>query len=96
MKKIALALIALFMSASIFASEQAGTETMQFNAGTDNPISQLCIAALESKEAVRAKAEELHMTRKEVRQVECNGMRINEFARTYSNLIHEQAIVNVQ
>ena len=95
MRKLALMLVTVFVSASIFASEQIGTDT-QFQAGTDNPVSQLCIAALESKDALRAKAEELNMTRKEVRRVKCNGMRINEFARTYSDVIDQQAIVNVQ
>ncbi len=96
MKKFGLMMATLVLSASSFASEQVDAEYTQFRAGSDNPVSQLCIAALESKDALREKAIELKMTRKEVRRVECNDMDINEFAHAYRDVNNERAFVNVQ
>ncbi len=49
---------------------------------SDNQYSELCMAALESKAALRKKAEELNINRRDIKRVACNGMSLVRFART--------------
>lgn len=96
MKKIALTLAGLLLSANIYAQEHVAADGTVFKATDASPAAQLCMAALESREALRAKARELNMSRREQNQVSCNDMSLVEFAKAYRDDIREWAIATVQ
>lgn len=102
MKKIALLIPCLLLSASIFAQTPATSAKHITSDGTlfrttDNtPAAQLCVAALESREALREKAKDLRVNRRELKQVTCNDMSLVEFAKTHRDDIREWAIATVQ
>ena len=62
----------------------------------DNPYGQLCLAALESREAMKAKASELSIGRREQKRVVCNDLSLFEFADKHRKDIREWAVANVQ
>ncbi len=96
MKKLALIVTGLMLSASIFAQEHIASDGTRFKTTDETPAAQLCMAALESREAINAKARELGVNRREQKQVSCNGMSLVEFAKTHRDDIREWAIATVQ
>lgn len=92
-KQIAAVLAGLLMTTSLFAAENVTGDTNLsqevFRITDDSPYAQLCLAVLESREALHKKAKELRIRRKHVEKVECNGVNINAFARA-----HESAIID--
>ena len=96
MRKPALFLACLLLSAGALAQEHITSDGTRFTATDDSPAAQLCMAALESREALRAKARELEISRREQKQVVCNDMSLVEFARAHRDDIREWAIATVQ
>lgn len=96
MKKIALTFAGLLLSVSISAQEHVAADGTVFKSSEATPAAQLCMAALESREALRAKAKELGMSRREQNQVICNDMSLVEFAKAYRDDMREWAIATVQ
>lgn len=96
MKKLALTLAGLLLSASIYAQEHVAADGTVFKTTDSSPAAELCMAALESREALRAKAKELKMSRREQNQVSCNDMSLVEFAKAYRDDIREWSIATVQ
>ncbi len=84
------------LSVSISAQEHVASDGTVFKATDMSPAAQLCMAALESREALRAKARELNISRRELNQVSCNDMTLVEFARAYRDDMREWAIATVQ
>ncbi|MFT4633535.1 MAG: hypothetical protein ACI8PP_001792 [Candidatus Pseudothioglobus sp.] len=80
----------------------AVAEEIQLDDGTtfvskgDNSYGQLCIAALESRESMKAKALELGIGRREQKKVVCNDLSLFEFADKYREDIVEWSVANVQ
>jgi hypothetical protein len=77
-------------------------EEIQFEDGTkfvsndDNPYGQLCMAALESRESMKAKALELGIGRRDQKKVVCNDLSLFEFADKHREDIFEWSVANVQ
>ena len=67
----------------------------KFVSKDDNPYGQLCLAALESREAMKAKASGEHRT-SEKKRVAYNDLSLFEFADKHREDIHEWAVANVQ
>ena len=67
-----------------------------FVSNDDNPYGQLCLAALESREAMKAKAVELNIGRREQKKVVCNDLSLFEFADKHREDIREWSVANVQ
>ena len=61
-----------------------------------SPYTQLCIAALESKEAMNAKARELNIGRREMKQVVCNDLSLYEFVEAHQDNMQEWSIATVE
>jgi hypothetical protein len=86
----------------MIASFNAAAERIQLDDGTkfvsegDNPYGQLCIAALESRESMKAKAIELGIGRREQKKVVCNDLSLFEFADKHREDIVEWSVANVQ
>lgn len=96
MKKMTVTLLASLISFGVFADEHYTQDGTRFTTTDESPAAQLCIAALESREAVKLKAKELKVTRREQKQVICNDKSLVEFAKTHREDIREWAIATVQ
>ena len=96
MKQMTLMFIVLTMSVSAFAKEIQVIDDAKFVAQDSSPYSQLCLAALESKDAFKAKALELGVSRREQKQVVCNGLSMYEFAEKHRADLREWSVANVQ
>tara|TARA_B110000091_G_C13773515_1_gene457797 strand:- start:1314 stop:1607 length:294 start_codon:yes stop_codon:yes gene_type:complete len=85
----------LTVSINVHASEtQSGKH---FVADSQSQMSALCLAALESEQAVLDKARQLKISRRQAARVTCNDMRITDFARNHSNYdIDASTIATVQ
>ena len=77
--------IALALALALIHSASADTKVIdgQRFITSENQYGQLCMAALESKAALRKKAEELKVSRRDMKKVTCNGLSLVRFARTH-------------
>ena len=75
--------LALALALTHFASADTKVIDGQRFITSDNQYGQLCMAALESKAALRKKAEELKVSRRDMKKVTCNGLSLVRFARTH-------------
>lgn len=57
---------------------------LKFVNADDSKHSDMCIAAAESKKALKRKAREFNYTEAQINQFSCNGMHITKFAQKYS------------
>jgi len=88
--------VALSLSVNAYAKEIQLDDGARFVIEDENPYSQLCLAALESREAIKAKVEELGIGRRAQKQVVCNDLSLYEFAEKYRVDIREWSVANVQ
>lgn len=97
MKKMIFLACVLF-TASVSAEEQLTVDGTVFKTTDDSPApaAQLCMAALESREALRDKARELNMNSRDLDEVSCNDMSLVEFARNYRDDMRQWSIATVQ
>ena len=75
--------LALALALTHFASADTKVIDGQRFITSDNQYGQLCMAALESKAALRKKADELKVNRRDMKKVTCNGLSLVRFARTH-------------
>lgn len=85
MKTLTAILVALTFASTAIADD-AETKVIgnkALKAAENNVYSQLCLAAVESKYVAQRRAEELGVQPSRLRQIECNGMAIWQFAEKY-------------
>ena len=88
-------ILAFIFSMNVYAGETQNDK--HFVADSQNQMSELCLAALESEQAVLDKARQLKISRRQAARVTCNDMRITDFARSHSNYdIDASTIATVQ
>ena len=96
MKKIFQAqLIILFLSNVALASEQRILEGSYRFVG-DEIAMNICAAALESKSSIVAEAKRLHITRKSLKDVTCNGQPLPDFATASKLIVGSKALASAQ
>ena len=78
------------------AAETTNNDGTVFKTNEDTPAAQLCIAALESREALNKMARELKMSKKTLERVSCNEMSLVEFVKHHRDDMREWAIATVQ
>lgn len=86
----------MLFTASAMAGEHLSADGTVFVTTDDNAPAQLCMAALESREALRQKARELRMNNRDLAKVSCNDMSLVEFAKAYRDDMREWSIATVQ
>lgn len=77
MKKYIMFMITLGISSSVLAGET------QFVNADDSKHSDICIAAVESKKALKLKATEYRYSQAQIDRFSCNGISIEEFAKKH-------------
>ena len=88
--------VALSLSINAYAKEIQLDDGARIVIEDENPYSQLCLAALESREAIKAKVEELGIGRRAQKQVVCNDLSLYEFAEKSRVDMREWSVANVQ
>ncbi|MCB1691124.1 MAG: hypothetical protein KDI19_00085 [Pseudomonadales bacterium] len=94
MKKIAAFVFALSVAAGAQADNAKIVGDQRFVASGDNVYSQLCMAALESKYVLEQRAEELGVSKSDMKDVTCNGLSLVRFAKTYRGDIQQWFIAH--
>lgn len=95
-KTIALIVPCMILSFGSHADEHYSQDGTKFKTTDESASAQLCMAALESREAIRAKAKELNVNRRDQKNVVCNEMSLVQFAKMHRSDIREWAIATVQ
>ena len=88
--------IVIALTAPTFAAEKLHSDGTVFKSSDDSAAAQLCLAALESREALNHKARELKISRKTLQKVSCNELSLVEFVKNHRDDMREWAIATVQ
>ncbi|MBL6689018.1 MAG: hypothetical protein ISP91_01360 [Pseudomonadales bacterium] len=88
--------ILLSFSALTIAGEHVMSDGQVLKTDNESAAAHICLAALESREAIYAKAKELGVKRRDVSKVHCNDMSVFDFARHYREDIRDWSIATVQ
>ena len=88
-------LIILFLSNVAVASEQRIQEGSYHFVGDERAMS-ICAAALESKSSIVAEAKRLHITRKSLKDVTCNGQPLPDFIAANKFTAGSKALASAQ
>ena len=88
-------LIILFLSNVAVASEQRIQEGSYHFVGDKRAMS-ICAAALESKSSIAAEAKRLHISRKSLKDVTCNGQSLLDFATANKLIVGSKALASAQ
>ena len=96
MKKMIALAACLVLSSAAIAKEHTTSDGRSFKTTDSSPAAQICMAALESREAMRVKAKELKMNRRQLKRVSCNGMSPVEFAKAHRDDMRDWSIATVQ
>ena len=79
----------------IFANEESAS-VQHADVQRESAQSQICNAALDSKDAAKAKALSLKVGRRELSHIRCNEMTVMEFAKSHGQYGEEWSIATVQ
>ena len=96
MKLLISTLVVMAMTVPAIAAEQVNNKGTVFKSSDDSAAAQLCLAALESREALNQKARELKMSRRTLGKVSCNDMSLVDFVKNHRSDMREWAIATVQ
>tara|TARA_B110000503_G_C6940537_1_gene326719 strand:+ start:438 stop:722 length:285 start_codon:yes stop_codon:yes gene_type:complete len=87
--------ILLLLPFGIFANEESAS-VQHADVQRESAHSQICNAALDSKDAAKAKALSLKVGRRELSHIRCNEMTVMEFAKSHGQYGEEWSIATVQ
>ena len=98
MKKQLITLTTGFLISCLFtATALAETTTQSHLEQVDNTAyTQICLASLVSKRALREKARELGIGKNERTRIVCNELTLHKFAQVYANKIDVSTIATVE
>lgn len=82
-------ILTLAFSAPAFAEPTKIVGNQKFTAEGNDVYGQLCLAALENKYVLEAKAKELGISRTKMKDITCNGLSLVRFAKEYRGDIQE-------
>ena len=88
-------LIILFFSNVAVASEERIQDGGYRFVG-DEMAMDICAAALKSKTSIVAEAKRLHLTRKTLKDVTCNGQSLLDFANANKLIVGSKALASAQ
>ena len=96
MFKISTILFSLVASGLVFADAEVVSNDVLYQSEGNSPHTQVCMAALESKELAKSTAIELGIGRRELNKIRCNELSVMEFAKLNGNQIENWSIATVQ
>ena len=94
MIKLGIFAVGLALSSLSFADETKVVGDQKFVTKSGDTYGQLCMAALDSKYVLLQRAEELGVSKVQLKDVTCNGLSLVRFAKTYRGDIQEWFIAH--
>ncbi len=89
LKTLSALIVTLMFAAPTFADASKVVGDQRFKAEGNDIYGQLCLAALENKYVLEAKAKELGVSRATMKDITCNGLSLVRFAKEYRGDIQE-------
>ena len=86
--------LSLFFTKTVCAYESGIGENLRFVG--DKRAMEICAAALRSENSITSEAKRLHMTRKALKTVTCNGQSPADFSSTNAFIIGSSAVVSAK
>ena len=95
-KKIILAQLIILIFAKVAVASEERAHEARYNFVGDEIARDICAAALESKSSIVAEAKRLHITRKSLKDVTCNGQPLPDFATASKLIVGSKALASAQ
>ena len=94
MKSLQLSLLSLCFANMVYASDQAIEENYRFVG--DKKAIEICSAALREDTSTATEAKRLHITRKALKNVTCNGQSLAVFSNTNKLIMGSKTIASTE
>ena len=94
MKSLQLSLLSLCFANMVYASDYSIEEKYRFVG--DKKAMEICAAALRADISVATEAKRLHITRKALRNVTCNGQSLAVFSNTNKLIMGSKTIASTE
>ena len=94
MKSLRLMLLSLCFANMVYASDYAIEENFRFVG--DKKAMEICAAALREDISIATEAKRLHITRKALRSVTCNGQSLAVFSDTNKPIMGSRTIASTE
>ena len=95
-RNTAIKLLLISAAPVALANEDASHSDRVFKSSESNVETQICLSALQSKEAMVDKAKELNLVRRDLSDIKCNKVPLMEFVRNNTDILRDWAIATVQ
>ena len=94
MKSLQLSLLSLCFANMVYASDHALEENFRFVG--DKKAMEICAAALREDTSIVTEAKRLHITRKALKNVTCNGQSLAVFSNTNKLIMGSKTIASTE
>ena len=88
--------LTVFFFSNVAVASDAGIQEGGYHFVGDEIAMNICAAALKSKNSMVAEAKKLHLTRKSLKDVTCNGQSPTDFAKANKSIIGSKALASAQ
>ena len=89
-------LIIIFFFSNVAVASEERIQEGGYHFVGDEMAMDICAAALKSKNSMVAEAKKLHLTRKSLKDVTCNGQSPTDFAKANKSIIGLKALASAQ
>ena len=96
MLKVTVLLLGMMASGVVPAQMEVVSSDVYYISENESAYSQVCMAALESKELAKRTAIELGVGRRELNKIRCNDLSVMEFAKLNGDKVENWSIATVQ
>ena len=96
MKRIILAKIIILIFANVALASEKGVYKDTYKFVGDEIATDICAAALKSKASIVAEAKRLHLTRKSLKDVTCNGQSLTDFANANKFILGSKTLASAE
>ena len=96
MKQIILAQIIILFVANVAVASEERTHEDRYQFVGDEIAMDICAAALKSKASIVAEAKRLHLTRKSLKDVTCNGQSLTDFANANKFILGSKTLASAE
>ena len=96
MKLIIQAHLIILFFANVSVASEARVHEDKYHFVGDERAMDICAAALKSKATIVAEAKRLHLTRKSLKDVTCNGQSLTNFANANKFILGSKALASAQ
>ena len=96
MKQIIQAQLFILFFANVALASEERIQESQYRFVGDERAMSICAAAIKSETHIVAEAKRLHLTRKSLKEVSCNGQSLTDFANANKPILGSKAIASAR